>query len=482
MKAKKVLSVFLVALIGGFTAYGISWFFSEKQFIRQAEVSNVVPVNNIQSSIVTTLPDFTVAAEKTVNAVVHVKTTYAQNNRQPSISDFFFGDPFGGSPYGHRMPQMASGSGVIMSADGYIVTNNHVIENANNIEIVLNDNRTFSAKLIGRDPATDIALVKIEAENLPTIPYGNSDALKVGEWVLAVGNPFNLTSTVTAGIVSAKERNINLLRQKQQYAIESFIQTDAAVNPGNSGGALVNTNGELVGINTAIASQTGSYTGYSFAVPVTIVKKVVSDLMEYGTVQRALLGINIKDVDSKIAEELDLEKPEGIYVVNVNTGSAAEDAGIKIKDVIIKINETKVEKVSELQEQISRFSPGDKIDVWVLRNNKLKKFLVELKNSLGTTDVVNKNIIDVLGASFTEISDSQKKDLNIESGVVVTDLQAGKLMRAGVKEGFIITHINRDPVDSPKEIEDILKNIHGGVYIQGIYPNGEIAYYAFGME
>jgi len=482
MKAKKVFSVFLIALIGGFTAYGINWFFGDKQFKRQAEINNIVPVNNIQNSVVTTLPDFTAAAEKTVNAVVHVKTTYAQNNRQPSISDFFFGDPFGGSPY-QRMPQMASGSGVIMTEDGYIVTNNHVVENAENIEIVLNNNRTYNAKLIGRDPATDIALVKIDAdEDLPTIPYGNSDALKVGEWVLAVGNPFNLTSTVTAGIVSAKERNINLLRQKQQYAIESFIQTDAAVNPGNSGGALVNINGELVGINTAIASQTGSYSGYSFAVPVTIVKKVVSDLMEYGTVQRALLGVNIQDVDSKIAEELDLEKPEGVYVANVNSGSAAEDAGIKMKDVIVKINETKIEKVSELQERISRFSPGDKIDVWVLRNNKLKKFLVELKNSLGTTDVVNKNIIDVLGATFSEISDSQKEDLNIESGVVVTDLQAGKLMRAGVKEGFVITHVNREPVESPKEIEDILKNTHGGVYIQGIYPDGNIAYYAFGME
>jgi len=484
MKARNFISVFVIALLGGFTAYGISWFFNKDKKIVQTEQTNFVPVNNINSNSITTLPDFTIAAERTVNAVVHVKTTYKQTNQQQSMQEFFFGNPFGGgNSFGQRVPQMASGSGVIISHDGYIVTNNHVIENADDIEIVLNDNRTYKAKLIGRDPATDIALVKIDEKELPTISFGNSDNLKIGEWVLAVGNPFNLTSTVTAGIVSAKERNINLLRQKsQKYAIESFIQTDAAVNPGNSGGALVNTNGELVGINTAIASQTGSYTGYSFAVPVTIVKKVVSDLKEYGTVQRALLGVNIQDVDAKLADELDLEKPKGVYIVNVNKNSAAEEAGLEVKDIIIKINDTEIEKTSELQENISRFSPGDKIDVTVLRNNKVKKFLVELKNSLGTTDVVNKNVIDILGASFTEISDKTKEKLNIESGVVVSDIQTGKLMKIGVQEGFIITHINRTPVKSAKHIEKILKNIHGGVYIQGIYPNGEIAYYAFGME
>ncbi len=484
MKIRKFLSLFLVAVVGGLTAYGINYYFGEKNIQKSAELNNILPVNNIQGSIVTTLPDFTIAAEKTLNAVVHVKTTYTQQNiGQPSIQDFFFGNPFGGgSPYGQRMPQMASGSGVIISGDGYIVTNNHVVENAKDIEIVLNDNRTYNAKLIGRDPATDIALVKIEAKDLPTVTYGNSDKLKVGEWVLAVGNPFNLTSTVTAGIVSAKERNINLLRQKQKYAIESFIQTDAAVNPGNSGGALVNTKGELVGINTAIASQTGSYTGYSFAVPVTIVKKVVSDLKEFGTVQRALLGVNIKDVDAKLADELNMDKPKGVYIVNVNKGSAAEEAGLEEGDIVIKINNTTIEKSSELQENISRFSPGDKIDVWVLRDNKTKKFLVELKNSLGTTDVVNKNIVDVLGASFVELSDNKKEKLGIKNGVEVADLQAGKLMAAGVRNGFIITHINRKEVSSPKEIEKILKNIHGGVYVQGIYPDGNIAYYAFGME
>jgi len=479
MKAKKILSLLLVAVIGGLTAYGINWYFGKKYELKSANVQSVLPVSNTPGTV-TTLPDFTVAAEKTVNAVVHVKTTYGNSNKQPSVYDYFFGEPFG-NPYGMQ-PQMASGSGVIITDDGYIVTNNHVVENAENIEIVLNDNRTYTAKLIGRDPSTDIALVKIDEKDLPTIPYGNSDNLQVGEWVLAVGNPFNLTSTVTAGIVSAKARNINLLSQKDKFAIESFIQTDAAVNPGNSGGALVNTNGELVGINSAIASQTGSYSGYSFAIPVTIVKKVVADLMEYGTVQRALLGINIQDVDAKIADDLKLDKPEGVYVVNVNHGSAADEAGIKIKDVIVKINDADVIKSSQLQEQISRYRPGDKINVWVIRDGNLKKFMVELKNSLGTTDVVNKNIVEVLGASFAEVSSDTKKELNIDSGVEVTDLQPGKLMRSGVKKGFIITHINREKVNTPKDIQNLLKDTHGGVYLQGVYPDGTVAYYAFGLE
>ncbi len=481
--AKKILGLFLVALLGGISAFGINWAFGPKQKVFQSETTNT-PVYKTANypATSTVLPDFTVAAEKTVNAVVHVQTTYdSQQIEQPSIQQFFFGNPFG-NQFGQRMPVKASGSGVIISSDGYIITNNHVVENAKDIKIILNDNRKYTAKLIGRDPATDIALIKIDEKNLPTIPYGNSDNLKIGQWVLAVGNPFNLTSTVTAGIVSAKARNINLLRQKQNYAIESFIQTDAAVNPGNSGGALVNTNGELVGINTAIASQTGSYTGYSFAVPVSIVRKVVSDLKEYGTVQRALLGINIQNVDAKIADDLDLKKPEGVYVVNVNKGSAAEKAGIKEKDVIVKLNDIPIEKVSELQEQISRFSPGDKVVVWVNRDNKLKKFSVELKNSMGTTEVVNKDIIQVLGASFASISNETKNKLNIKNGVEITDLQTGKLMKAGVRPGFVITHINRKSVSSPKDIQSILKDLHGGVYIQGVYPDGEIAYYAFGIE
>ncbi len=482
MKTKRFLSLFLVAVLGGVTAYGINWYFGNKYVENRTENNQAHPVNQVISTV-TTLPDFTIAAEKTVNAVVHIQITYNQTNNQPSMYDFFFGDPLN-QGLGQRMPQTASGSGVIISADGYIVTNNHVIENADKIEVVLNDKRKYTAKLIGTDLATDIALLKIDEKELPTIPFGNSDLLKIGEWVLAVGNPFNLTSTVTAGIVSAKERNINLLNQKQdnKYAIEAFIQTDAAVNPGNSGGALVNTAGELVGINTAIASQTGSYTGYSFAIPVTIVKKVVTDLMEFGTVQRALLGVNIQDVDAKIAEEMKMDKPEGVLVVNVNQGSAAEDAGIEEKDIIIKVNDVSVNKVAELQEQISRYSPGHKVTLTLIRDKKIKIFSVTLKNSLGTTDVINKNISDILGANFAEVSKNDKEKLGIEKGVQVVELNSGKLMRAGVKQGFIITHINRKEVDTPKEIQDLLQDTHGGIYLQGIYPDGEIAYYAFGLE
>jgi Do/DeqQ family serine protease len=482
MKTKRFLSLFLVAVLGGVTAYGINWYFGNKYVENRTENNQAHPVNQVISTV-TTLPDFTIAAEKTVNAVVHIQITYNQTNNQPSMYDFFFGDPLN-QGFGQRMPQTASGSGVIISADGYIVTNNHVIENADKIEVVLNDKRKYTAKLIGTDLATDIALLKIDEKELPTIPFGNSDLLKIGEWVLAVGNPFNLTSTVTAGIVSAKERNINLLNQKQdnKYAIEAFIQTDAAVNPGNSGGALVNTAGELVGINTAIASQTGSYTGYSFAIPVTIVKKVVTDLMEFGTVQRALLGVNIQDVDAKIAEEMKMDKPEGVLVVNVNQGSAAEDAGIEEKDIIIKVNDVSVNKVAELQEQISRYSPGHKVTLTLIRDKKIKIFSVTLKNSLGTTDVINKNISDILGANFAEVSKNDKEKLGIEKGVQVVELNSGKLMRAGVKQGFIITHINRKEVDTPKEIQDLLQDTHGGIYLQGIYPDGEIAYYAFGLE
>ncbi|PID87820.1 MAG: deoxyribonuclease HsdR [Bacteroidia bacterium] len=484
MNTKKILIFFAIALLGGFSALSLQQFWGS----RSGKVMNIeepvsVPVNHFTSGeSVRVLPDFTVAAEKTLNAVVHVKTTYTQHTmQQPSMYDFFFGSPFNGG--GNPMPRMGSGSGVIIGEDGYIVTNNHVIEDAENIEVVLNDNRSYKAKLIGRDPATDIALLKIKETKLPIVTFGNSDALKIGEWVLAVGNPFNLTSTVTAGIVSAKERNINLLRSKQgNYAIESFIQTDAAVNPGNSGGALVNTSGYLVGINTAIASRTGSYSGYSFAVPSTIVKKVVADLKEFGTVQRALLGVNIQPVDAELAQELNLEKPTGVYVAKVQANSAAADAGIKEKDVIIKVNNNKVEKVSELQEQISRFSPGDRIQITVMRDNDVKRYMVTLKNSMGTTDVINKSMNDVLGASFSEVPKEILKKMEIKEGVQVVDLERGKLLGAGVREGFIITHVNRKSVNNPQELEKILKDTHGGVYLEGIYPTGEVAYYAFGLE
>ena len=308
--------------------------------------------------------DFTQAAERSVEAVVHVKTKYYRQQYVDPFYHFFFGRP----QQSQQPSAMASGSGVILSNDGYIVTNNHVIESANEIEVVLNEKRTFAAQLIGTDPNTDLALLKIEATDLPTIEIGNSDDLRVGEWVLAVGNPFNLTSTVTAGIVSAKARSINILNSDMK--IESFIQTDAAVNPGNSGGALVNTRGQLVGINTAIASQTGSYAGYAFAIPTAIMQKVVADLRQYGTVQRALLGIRMLDITQQVKDQLSLESMEGVYVGEVISGSAADKAGMKAGDVIVQVDGRPINASSQLQEQIGRKNPGDQITILVRRGQR----------------------------------------------------------------------------------------------------------------
>jgi Do/DeqQ family serine protease len=474
MNTKKIFIVLIIAMAGGM----ISLSLDRLIFKHNAQYSGQLQTNDYAQKAVF-VPneadiDFSYAAEKTVNAVVHVKTTYA-GNPQPTMYDFFFGNT-----QGMQQPIMASGSGVIISTDGYIVTNNHVVENATSIDVVLNDKRSFTAKLIGRDPSTDIALLKIDSKDLPTVSYGNSDGLKVGQWVLAVGNPFNLTSTVTAGIVSAKARNLNLL--DQSYAIESFIQTDAAVNPGNSGGALVDTKGQLVGINTAIASQTGSYSGYSFAVPVTIVKKVVADLMEFGTVQRAMLGVSIRDIDADLAKEHNIDKMQGVYVAETTDGGTAKEAGIQSNDIITKINDIAVNKVSELQEQISKFRPGDKITITVLRNDKEKIFSAVLKNSMGTTGYVDKDAMQVLGATFSEISQDEKSKLGIDHGMKITEIGAGKLMKAGVQKGFIIVGINRQPVSSFQDIQNILNHTRGGVYIEGIYPDGTTGYYAFGLK
>jgi len=357
--------------------------------------------------------DFTVAAELTIHAVVHVKTKTPMRTQQMEgfpndpFFQYFFGVPRQNQP--KEMPmQEASGSGVIISNDGYIVTNNHVVDGSSDIEVTLNDKRTFKAKVIGTDPNTDIALIKIEAKDLPVIVFGNSDSLKVGEWVLAVGNPFNLTSTVTAGIVSAKARNINIINS--QMKIESFIQTDAAVNPGNSGGALVNTHGELVGINTAIASQTGSYAGYAFAIPVSIVQKVVADLRKYGVAQRAVLGVEIKDITSDLAKEKNLKTLEGAFVGKVGDESAAKKAGVKEGDIINNVNGVYVKSVSELQEQIGRYRPGDKITITILRDNKEQKLNVELKNRQGNFGVVSaQNSEDVLGGTYKEVNDKTKQ-------------------------------------------------------------------------
>ena len=414
--------------------------------------------------------DFTYAAEQSVKAVVHVKAKIEYST--PSIFDFFFGysEP---RYYSRTLPV---GSGVIISSDGYIVTNNHVINNSEQIEVTLNDKRNYIAQLIATDPTTDIALLKIDAQDLPYIPFGNSDELRIGEWVLAVGNPFNLTSTVTAGIVSAKARKIGL---GSSLSIESFIQTDAAVNPGNSGGALVNTKGELVGINTAIASQTGSYLGYAFAVPSNIVKKIVSDFIKYGEVQRAYLGINIIQVDHNLAKEKNLSTTEGVYVQDVYEGSSAKEANIQPGDVIKSINDVEIKDIPQLHEQLSQFEPGQKIKVSVLRRNKIIELDVILKSTKSTLNEIKKSYTKALGAKFQTAKPEDLKRLRINYGVKVVELTTGKLKAVGIKQGFIITSINRQPVKTAEEVEILLSQIKGNCIIEGVYPNGMYAYYSF---
>lgn len=424
--------------------------------------------------------DFTAPAERAVTSVVHVKTTV---NRSGGMSNPFF-DPFSffwGQPAPQAAPQQqAAGSGVILSEDGYIVTNNHVIENADEVTVTLDDKQTYKARVVGIDPSTDLALLKVEAEKLPFIEWGNSDQVRVGEWVLAVGNPFNLTSTVTAGIVSAKARNINIL-PNQRFPIESFIQTDAAVNPGNSGGALVNSKGELIGINTAIASNTGSYAGYSFAIPVNMVRKVVDDLIEFGTVQRGFIGVSIRDVDAEFAKEKELRTLQGVYVNGLTEDGAAESAGIREGDVIVAINGAPVKSSPELQEQVGRYRPGDRIQVSVIRKGEEKLFAVTLRNKEGTTAVKRNETASLLGATLENAPDVELEKLRITSGVKVKELRPGKLKNAGLKDGFIITAIDNKPVNSPTEVMTYLENKQGGVLIEGIYPNGMKAFYGFGM-
>jgi Do/DeqQ family serine protease len=375
---------------------------------------------------------------------------------------------------------MGSGSGVIISDDGYIVTNNHVIADADQIEVTLNDKRTYKGKLIGTDPNTDIAVIKIDETAMPFVAFSNSDDIKVGEWVLAVGNPFNLTSTVTAGIVSAKGRNIDIIQSN--YKIESFIQTDAAVNPGNSGGALVNTNGELVGINTAIQTHTGSFEGYSFAIPSNLVKKVAMDLIEFGTVQRGLLGVNIREIDASFADQKGLKQLEGVWVEGSTPGSAAEDAGIRQGDVILKVGETSVNTVAGLQEHIGLYRPGDKVTLTIKRNGELKELTATLKNKQGNTNAINKpaSVNALLGATFEEADAGVMGTLGLKNGVQVAEVTGGKLRSAGVRPGFIVTEINGKAVNSPEEIDKLLESSTKGYYIiGGFYPNGDKVVYSF---
>lgn len=441
--------------------------------------------------------DLTYAAEKALPAVVHIR--YLQNSKIQTVEmqsdpfgDFF--DPFGffGNPGGTTKRKVqtpkreGAGSGVIISADGYIVTNNHVVEGADELTVTLNDNREFSARIVGTDKTTDLALIKVDAKDLPTLPIGDSNKLKVGEWVLAVGNPFNLNSTVTAGIVSAKARTIGA------NGVESFIQTDAAINAGNSGGALVNTQGELVGINAMLVSPTQSYTGYGFAIPTTIMNKVVADLKQYGTVQRAMIGIqgiNANDYYDKMKEEgkeVDLGTMEGIYIDNVEDGSAGAEAGLQKGDVITAVDGKKLKKMAELQEFLANKRPGDKITITYLRNKKSKTATLTLKNQQGNTDVVKHADLDVLGGNFREINDSEKRQLNINNGLVVMRINNGALKDAGINKGFIIQKVNDIPMttisDLQKAVREASTSKEPVLYIQGIYPTGKKAYFAVPLQ
>lgn len=430
--------------------------------------------------------DFTEAAEKSVNAVVHVKIMKENNYNYDMQNDFFrffFGQPQqrNNRRQNDEFLEAGSGSGVIISPDGYIITNNHVVDGADKIQVILNDRTEYVATVVGTDPQTDIALMKIEATDLQYLTFGNSDAVKVGEWVLAVGNPFNLTSTVTAGIISAKSRNIGIM--KDIVGIESFIQTDAAVNPGNSGGALVNTHGELIGINTAIASNTGSYTGFAFAVPAALAMKIVQDLKQYGEAQRALLGVNIVEVTPQVQKEYGLSSTKGIYVAGLTDNGAAKDGGIQEGDVIMAIDGEEVNTVPELKEKIGTKRPGEKIKVSVERDGKLIVKEVTLKNIKGTTSVVT-SVADskTLGAQLEKISDKERSKYGIRSGLKVKKLEDGKLKEAGVKEGFIIVKANRMPVNSVEDFQQIVATSSEGLFIAGIYPNGRQVYYAINLE
>lgn len=433
--------------------------------------------------------DFSRQAELVTPSVVNIKSKQMVSGASQNdiFRDFFGGNPFFMDPgKGQGQPKMkenvATGSGVIISKDGYIVTNNHVVADATELEVSLSDKRTYKAKVIGTDPSTDLAVIQIKENNLPAITFGNSDKVKVGSWVLAVGNPFNLTSTVTAGVVSAKARNISILRERSNVPVESFIQTDAAINPGNSGGALVNLRGELIGINTAIASPTGAYSGYGFAVPANLVTKVVEDIIRFGTVQRGFLGIVIRDLDGNLAKEKDLAISEGVLVDSVNKESAAKDAGVKKGDVITRVNQTKVANVAELQEQIARHRPGDKVSLTVNREGKELVLSTILKNKEGKAEVARadrKEIFDVLGAEFTDLSEKEKKAAKVTDGVKVKSVFAGGKLKTqtDMKDGFIITKVDKQPVKSVKELAAILEKKTGGVMLEGVYEDLPGSYY-----
>ncbi|GEO02392.1 serine protease [Adhaeribacter aerolatus] len=501
MKAKQFMfGLVLSAVMGGGIAIGGYKLLDDQEQAQEVQSLNQnVRYSSLLRNSDVKVPEglnFITAAETVTPAVVHVNTEYGVQasrggSRQRDMMDPFLRDFFGDDFENyHRQqgPSLGSGSGVIISSNGYIVTNNHVIDKADKIEVVLDDKRKFEATLVGTDPSTDLALLKVNANNLPTIRYGNSDNLRVGEWVLAVGNPFNLNSTVTAGIISAKGRNVGIIQatddKNNNVGIESFLQTDAVVNPGNSGGALVNLNGDLVGINTAIASRRGSFEGYSFAVPSAIVSKVVDDLLKYGEVQRALLGIRMQEVDAKLAEEKKIKNLNGIYVVQLTENSAAQAAGLKAGDIITHINNIPVNTSAQLQEQVARYRPGDKIKVTYVRGSDTETVTATLRNRMGDTNVVKREVAKAItfsGAKFSPLSKDELNKLNLEGGAKISNVRSSEFKNSGIEDGFIITRIDKAKVEKPQDVERLLKNAkEEGVLVEGIYPDGRRAYYPIG--
>ncbi len=413
--------------------------------------------------------DFVKASALSTPSVVFIKTLSNQRNYVDPAFDFFNSFDF----FGRRGPVASSGSGVIVSTDGYIVTNYHVIKDATTIEVILNNNKqSYQAKLVGSDPSTDIAVLKIEGKNLPHIVFGNSDDVAIGEWVLAVGNPFNLTSTVTAGIVSAKGRNINIVNN--QYPIESIIQTDAAINPGNSGGALIDLEGRLIGINTAISSQTGSYIGYGFAIPANIVSKIIKDLIEFKEVQRGYTGMEINDIDSKLAQKLNISNNLGVYVSSVLAEGPADKSGIRTGDVIIKINGKNIDSKAIFDEYIAYMRPGDKAKFTLIRNGKEVDATVDLLNREGNTAIMRKGTVssESLGADFQAIPKLERDKLGIRNGIRISNIRNGKIANIGLNEGFILIALNKKEYERPEDLIKDFEQVRGQVVMEGIMPNG----------
>ena len=507
MQAKQLmLGLFGSAILGGGVAVGGYKLLEPAQLVPQAVAADPqVRYTSQMRSTSYAVPEglnFVAAAAAVTPAVVHVMTEYAApaaDRRQQQMDPFlrqFFGDQNeqfqGQMPPGHpQVPQgggSGSGSGVIIAANGYIVTNYHVIEKASKIEVVLDDKRKYDAELVGADPNTDLAVLKVKADNLPFVKYGNSDDVKVGQWVLAVGNPFNLNSTVTAGIISAKGRNIGILSRKNNMGLESFIQTDAVVNPGNSGGALVNLNGDLIGINSAIASRTGSYEGYSFAIPSSLASKVVDDLLKYKVVQRALLGVQIREVDATLASEKKLNTLNGVYVEGLSESSSAAVAGIKPGDIITRINGVVVNTSSQLQEQVARFRPGDRIKVGYLRGSAAGTAEAILRNATGTTGVVREEAVAASlkyeGATLSMVPAREQAKLGIEGGAKISGIKGSNFRESGMADGFIITRIDKNTVTKPADVVTYLDRAREsqGALVEGLYPDGRKAYYPIGQE